>query len=88
LLINGHVQTILGSVARRSLPVREAAYLNAATTEDVQTPDGTTLRMRLNLQDQSAPLVALFHGCSAVIHPPMCFPPALKCSEQATPQQE
>jgi len=61
-LVNGHVQTILGSVARRSLPVREAAYVNAAVTEDVQTPDGTTLRVRLNLQDQAAPLVVLIHG--------------------------
>jgi predicted alpha/beta-fold hydrolase len=61
-LVNGHVQTILGSVARRSLPVRESAYVDTASTEDIQTPDGTTLRVRLNLKDRAAPLVVLIHG--------------------------
>lgn len=53
---------MLGSIARRSLPAREQAYVNHARSEDITTPDGTVLRVRLNLQDGSAPLVVLIHG--------------------------
>ena len=62
-LRNGHTQTMLGSVARRTFtPGREQSYLRDATSEDVTTPDGTVLRVRLNLQPHSAPLVILIHG--------------------------
>ncbi len=61
-LANGHVQTIFGSIARRSLPACEQGYLRESRVEDVTTSDGTVLRARLNLQPQAAPLVVLIHG--------------------------
>ncbi len=62
-LRNGHTQTMLGSVARRSLtPERERAYVQGAITEDIRTSVGAVLRVKLNLQETMAPLVVLIHG--------------------------
>lgn len=62
-LRNGHTQTMLGSVARRSLtPERERAYVQCATTEDILTSVGAVLRVKLNLQQTAAPLIVLIHG--------------------------
>ena len=62
-LRNGHTQTMLGSVARRSLtPDRERAYVQGAITEDIRTSVGAILRVKLNLQATMAPLVVLIHG--------------------------
>lgn len=36
--------------------------MDTARCEDITTPDGTTLRVRLNLQPHGAPLIVLIHG--------------------------
>ena len=62
-LRNGHTQTMLGSVARRSLtPERERTYLQDAITEDICTSTGAVLRVKLNLHKSPTPLIVLIHG--------------------------
>lgn len=62
-LRNGHTQTILASLARRSLtPERERAYVQGAITEDIRSSVGAVLRVKLNLHQAPAPLIVLIHG--------------------------
>ncbi|MEZ5596508.1 MAG: alpha/beta fold hydrolase [Pseudomonadales bacterium] len=62
-LRNPHLQTMLGSVARRSVvPETERTYLDNAVIEDITTCDGTVLRARVNRHTEPAPQVVLIHG--------------------------